>query len=132
MIQSTTLLLKIHVITGWEVPQKELMAILADQFAKKILESYPSVTPDEVEYAFRNKPIELKDWGKALNISIIDEVMVPYLEKRFEISRVEEQKKQIEHKPSQAELDQIEKEYQDFLQSDFGKALKLNDRPDCK
>lgn len=125
-MQASVLLLKIHVITGWEIPQQELMTILADQFVKKILESYPSVTPEEVEYAFRNKPIELKEWGKSMNISLIDEVMVPYLEKRFEISRIEEQRKQIEHKPSKEQLEQIDREYEAFLKTDLGKKLTEN------
>jgi hypothetical protein len=114
------LLLKIHVITGWEVPQNEMMEILVDQFKKKITESYPMINCDEIEYAFRNKPTEIKEWGKAMNISLIDEVIQPYMATRFELSKFEEQKKQIEHKP---DLAQIEKEYQDFLQTDLGKKL---------
>lgn len=118
--QAATLLVKIHVITGWEIPQKELMDILIDQFCKKILESYPKINTDEIEYAFRNKPIEIKEWGKAMNLSLIDEVIQPYLSMRFEVSKIEEQKKQIECKP---DLEQIEKEYQAFLQTDLGKKL---------
>ncbi len=114
------LLLKIHVITGWEVPQNEMMEILVDQFKKKITESYPMINCDEIEYAFRNKPLEIKEWGKAMNISLIDEVIQPYMATRFELSKFEEQKKQIEHKP---DIAQIEKEYQEFLQTDLGKQL---------
>lgn len=93
------LLLRIHVITGWSIPEGELQDILIDQFEKKLLESYPLVNPDEVEYAFRNNT-QVKDWGKAMNLSLIDEVMIPYLEKRKELSQVEEQKQpiMIEHK----------------------------------
>lgn len=116
-------LLRIHVIAGWVMPPDELMMILIDEFTKKIVESYPNVTTEEVSYAFRSESYKVKEWGKALNISLIDEVMMPYLEKRFELSRIEEQKatqKQIEHKP---DLAQIEKEYQEFLQTDLGKQL---------
>jgi hypothetical protein len=114
-------LLRIHVIAGWTMPPDELIAILVDEFSKKIVESYPNVTAEEIGYAFRSEGYKVKEWGKALNISLIDEVMIPYLEKRFELSRVEEHKaKQIEHKP---DLAQIEKEYQDFLQTDLGKQL---------
>ncbi len=119
--QASTLLVKIHVITGWEVPQKELMDILIDQFTKKILESYPLINSDEIEYAFRNKPIEIKEWGKAMNLSLIDEVVQPYIAKRYEISWIEERsKKLIENKP---DLDQIEKEYQEFLKTPLAKKL---------
>lgn len=87
------LLLKIHVITGWVLPTDDgLLNILVDQFEKKLSETYANVNADEVEYAFRNMS-GVKDWGKNMNLSLIDEVMIPYLEKRFEVSRLEEEKK---------------------------------------
>ncbi len=85
-----TLILKIHAIKGWTIPISEMMDILIDQFQKKLTESYANVTFQEVEYAFRNSGLEIKDWGKAMNLSLIDEVMIPYLEKRFEVSKMEE------------------------------------------
>lgn len=84
------LLLKISTITGWTLPISELMNILTDQFQKILLEKYENTNPQEFEYAFRNKGIEIKDWGKAMNLSLIDDVMQPYLEHRFELSRQEE------------------------------------------
>lgn len=114
-------LLRVHVITGWVMPPDELTLILIDEFTKKILESYPNVTVAEVCYAFRSGGHEVKEWGKSLNVSIIDEVMIPYLEKRFEVSKYEEQnKKLIEHKP---DLEQIEKEYQEFLNTPLARKL---------
>lgn len=85
-----TLLLKIHAIKGWTIPASEMMDILIDQFQHKLEESYANVTVAEFEYAFRNST-DVKDWGKALNLSMIDEVMIPYLENRFDLSRQEEQ-----------------------------------------
>ena len=85
------LLVKINVITGWVIPE-DTLEILVDQFRKKLNESYPNCNPDEIEYAFRNYGTVVKDWGKQMNLSLIDEVMIPYLNKRIEISRVEEQK----------------------------------------
>lgn len=87
---SKTLLLKIHTITGWTIPISELMDILIDQFKKKLSEGYKKVNISEIEYAFRNRSIDLKDWGKALNLTMIDEVMLPYLESRLELSKMEE------------------------------------------
>jgi hypothetical protein len=89
-----TLLLKLHVVTGWVIPQKELMDILIDQFALKLQESYQNVNADEMLFAFRNNP-GVKDWGKAMNLNLIDEVMMPYLERRLELSRIEETKKPL-------------------------------------
>jgi len=88
-----SLLLKIHVITGWAIPSNEIMLLFIDQFKKKAIESYPLVNTDEVEFAFRKFGIGVKDWGKSMNLSLIDEVMQPYLEMRFEISKFEESKK---------------------------------------
>lgn len=90
---SKALLLRIHVITGWLIPEKELMNILIDQFGKKILESYSNVNTEEMEHAFRIRDTSVKDWGKALNLSLIDEVMTPYLNDRYEVSKLEEQAK---------------------------------------
>ena len=62
-------LIKIHVITGWNFPQeKEFQLILKEQFRKKIMESYPLVNVIEMEFAFRNNTT-VKDWGKNMNMS---------------------------------------------------------------
>jgi len=95
------LLVKINAITGWTIPD-ETTDILVDQFRKKIAESYANCNPDEIEYAFRNYGTGVKDWGKQMNLSLIDEVMIPYLGRRLELSRLEEEKSkpihQIENK----------------------------------
>lgn len=85
-------LLKIHVITGWTIPKDELMKILLDQFIKKIKESYPNTNPEEWEYAFRNYGTTVKDWGKSMNLALIDEVMLPYLSDRKHLSHEVEER----------------------------------------
>lgn len=93
-LSSHAIILKIHAITGWIIPiSEQILDVLVEQFEKKLNESYQNVNQDEFEYAFRNKGIEVKDWGKALNLTMIDEVMIPYLERRFELSRMEESMK---------------------------------------
>lgn len=85
------ILLKINTITGWSIPTKEeYMDILVDQFQKKLDEKYRNMNEQEIEYAFRNRGLEIKDWGKALNLTMIDDVLLPYLEQRFDLSRTEE------------------------------------------
>lgn len=81
-----SLLLKIHVITGWVIPSSDLQTILVDQFQKKLMESYPNMNTEEIEYAFRNGGTTVKDWGKAMNLSLIDEVLIPYLAERQRLS----------------------------------------------
>lgn len=85
------LLLKLNFITGWALyDDPEDQEILDQQFELKLQESYPTVNLDEIEYAFRNNT-GVKDWGKSINLSLIDEVMIPYLAHRAEISKIEEQ-----------------------------------------
>lgn len=85
----SVLLLKIHVIAGWVIPQKELQDILVDQLFKKIRESYGTVNEQEFEAAFRNN-LSVKDWGKNINLVLIDTVLSEYLDRRADVSRMEE------------------------------------------
>jgi len=55
-----------------------------------LVESYPNCNTDEIEYAFRTHGSAVKDWGKQMNLSLIDEVMGIYLERRLAVSRFEE------------------------------------------
>lgn len=89
LLQGQVLLLKIHVITGWTIPENELMNILIDQFVKTLSEKYPSLNTDEIEYAFRSLGTTIRDWGKTMNLNLIDQVLVPYSDNRFQISEDE-------------------------------------------
>jgi hypothetical protein len=89
-LKCNELLLKIHVITGWNIPTDEIMDLFIDQFKKKLLESYKTVNVDEMEYAFRTFGTSIKDWGKSMNLSLIDEVMEDYLAQRREVGKLEE------------------------------------------
>lgn len=93
MMWGKTLLLKIHVITGWTIPDSDLLVILVDQFQKKLVESYHDMNTDEIEYAFRQSGTTVKDWGKAMNLSLIDEVLLPYLGERKMLSHTLEERK---------------------------------------
>lgn len=89
------LLIKLHAITGWTIPEKTIGKVLVDQFKKKLIESYPNCNTDEIEYAFRKNKTQVSNWGKNMNLSSIDEVMKPYLEERFDASRMEEHLKSL-------------------------------------
>lgn len=104
------LLLKIHVITGWVIPEAALLNILTDQFRKKLLENYAHLNVDEIEYAFRNGGTIVEDWGKAMNLSLIDAVLIPYSNQRFNLSAQEERQKAKPLEPKiykDAELDDL-------------------------
>lgn len=91
------LLLKIHVITGWVVPASKLLSILSDQFAKKLAEDYGMLNTEEIEYAFRKSGTTIQDWGKEMNLNLLDQVLLPYLNLRLAASATEEQ---IKRKPT--------------------------------
>lgn len=95
-MQSKAILVRIHVITGWTLPTDSLLNVLVDQFQKKLIESYPLINSEEIEYAFRNYGTVVKDWGKSMNLSLIDEVLIPYMDERRKASEVEERKVKVE------------------------------------
>jgi hypothetical protein len=97
IVFSKKLLLQISVITGWALPTAEILNVLIDQFQKKLIEDYSGLNVDEIEYAFR-RATNIEDWGKELNLNLIDKVLKPYKEERFEASKIEEQKAPIPEK----------------------------------
>lgn len=103
------LMVKIHIITGWVLPESSLMSIFIDQFTKKLIEDYSHLNVDEIEYAFRSIGTGVKDWGKSMNLSLIDEVLTEYVYKRFELSKIEERAKEqpIQRIYTLEELDDI-------------------------
>lgn len=136
------LLLRLSVISGWVIPQAELKNILIENLCKKLEESYPELNVNEVEYAFRNKNIGIKDWwGKSFNVALFDEVMIPYLEKRYTVSDLEQrikkpliQKVYTEEEILNQRREEIEKSFQamkkgyyPLLHSYFFEVLKDDD-----
>jgi hypothetical protein len=86
------LLLKINVITGWAVPDNDARyRVLLDQFQKQLSEKYFELNPDEIEFAFRNEGTLIEDWGKDMNLNLIDKILLKYLANRYKVSSAEEQ-----------------------------------------
>lgn len=90
------LLLNINIITGWVLPTNEYLGPLINQFLKKLQENYEMLNFEEIEFAIRNSGTIIKDWGKEMNLALIDEVLVPYSFQRFELSKIEEKIKNPE------------------------------------
>lgn len=89
-IHSQLLLTKVSVITGWKLPKDQsILTILTDQFAKKLIEDYPLLNFDEMEYAIRSKSTIVNNWGQDVNLSLIDKVLIPYSIERSDLSRGE-------------------------------------------
>lgn len=119
------LLFKIHVITGWIIPNEELYKnVLIDQLYKKLIEDYQDCSIAEIEYAFRSYGTTVKDWGKNMNLQQFDEVMIKYKNARYCLSELEEKLKidtEVKNKiPTEDEVlmmrrELIEDKYQSFL-----------------
>jgi hypothetical protein len=122
------LLLKIHVITGWVIPGNELLNILVDQFEKKLKEDYGHFNVEEIEYAFRKHGTAVKDWGKQMNLSLIDEVLIPYLHIRHEAS--ENERKRNFRAPEQRIFtdEEIQNERREHIELAF-QAMKAGKMP---
>lgn len=116
-------MVKVHVITGWVLPEKDLLHIFVDQFTKKLLEEYAHLNVDEIEYAFRSIGTSVKDWGKSMNLTLIDEVLRPYVSQRFEASRLEEIQKA---KPTQRiyTLEELDNFHREDVEAFYQRCLK--------
>lgn len=91
IIASDNLLMKVFAITGWSMPDDDILADeLSRQLSLKLKECYPNYNHLEIEFAFRNYGGTVKDWGKNFNLSLLDEVMAPYVSHRLEVSQQEE------------------------------------------
>lgn len=92
-LHANRILMKISVITGWVWPTKpEMIDMLIEELAKKMNpgEAYEFLNEEEVSNAFRNRGLDVKDWGKILNLTLIDEILIPYLDNRADLSMQEE------------------------------------------
>lgn len=91
ILHTQGIMFKVHVITGWEIPDDEFyVSVLKDQLFKKLKEDYAHVSVSEIEYAFRTYGTSVKDWGKSMNLKLFDEVMNMYLTARKVINEYEE------------------------------------------
>jgi hypothetical protein len=116
------LLLKINVITGWAVPDNDARyRVLLDQFQKQLSEKYFELNPDEIEFAFRNEGTLIEDWGKDMNLNLIDKILLKYLSNRYKVSSAEEQlmmeknKGEFDLKTSVDWRAQVEDNFQHFI-----------------
>lgn len=123
--EAKALIGRIHVISGWNVPDdKYFLQILTNEFTKLLAESYKDLNVEEIAYAVRNYGLDVKDWGKNMNLSLIDKPISEYRRVRQCLSEVEERKKpvaDIAYKPTAQELmnmrrQVVEERYQAFLQ----------------
>lgn len=123
-------------ITGWSIPGDELMTILVDQFVKHLSEKYVNLNIDEVEYAFRQYGTTTKDWGKSMNLNLVDAILIPYTNNRFLLSQDEEKLKFVpppqrlftEEELDDSAREDAERQYQLFLRGHQPQMLESDRR----
>lgn len=114
-----TLMVSISIITGWKIPDDEYyMNELLEQTILKAKESYGSLNPEEIKFAFRQNTA-IKEWGKPFNLILLDEVLQPYLRQRASINSLVSMKqvseKQLTYNTESDWRELCELNYQQFL-----------------
>jgi len=90
---------RIHVITGWNLPNnEEYLKILAEELLLKFKADFSTMNFDEIVLAFRQNGIGVKDWGKNMNLELVSSVICAYLDERLQVSADEER---VKAQPSQ-------------------------------
>lgn len=119
-IQADLLLLKIHTITGWKMPDARLMKILTEEFTIYLRSKL--VNANEVEHAFRLYSSRIdKEFGTSLSIMLISQVMEQYFDVRYSISCIEEEIKKPDINPR---IDYAGSEWRGLIQESLSKYLE--------
>jgi hypothetical protein len=88
---AANLIFKINVSTGWKMPDDAAyLNVLISEFALYLTENCSDMTFAEVSFAVRNYGLEIKDWGKSMNLSLINEPILAYRAARKVVSEIEE------------------------------------------
>lgn len=78
--------------TGWKIPEDDTtLSIIENQFKTYLTVVCPTINEVEMEHAFVANTANVKDWGKAVNLILISEVLQPYMEERRRASEIENQ-----------------------------------------
>lgn len=99
------LIKRIKVVTGWPIPElQEDRIILYQELAAHFKESWPTLNSDEIAFAVRFYGTSVENWGKDINLNLIDRCIASYYAKRKDLSKVEESKTPDPQPKPQTEL----------------------------
>lgn len=88
---ATGLLTRINQITGWRLPENEqLIKVLESEFAEYLITNLADMNSKELISAIRINGLSIIEWGKSMNLSFIDQCIIPYKSQRAEVSKMEE------------------------------------------
>lgn len=94
------LIKRIKVIAGWNIPElKEDLEILYAELYQHFCENWPTVNAEEVAFAFRKYGSEVNNWGKDINLVLLDQIIGKYMAERREIGIIEE-RQSVQEDPS--------------------------------
>ncbi len=101
-----TTLFRINAITGWKIDTNPTYQnILEEEFEKYLIENHSDLNFQEIPYAVRNYGLEIKDWGKSMNVSLLNQPIALYRGRRIELSDLESRlKDQVKENNKPAEL----------------------------
>lgn len=89
--KSFVLLTRIHIITGWNLPNdSDYIKVLGDELKIFLSTKFFDLNFEEVVFAFRTYGIGTIDWGKNMNLTLISDCLNEYLLKRYDVSLIEE------------------------------------------
>jgi len=123
------IILRIKVITGWPIPElEEERNILYAELTKHFREAWPTLNAEEVMYAIRSYTGVVKNWGKDINLALIDEALAKYYQHRQQVSLLEEQaavkRDAPQLPPAEADWKEMcEACYQEFLTGKYNLSL---------
>ena len=87
---------RIHVITGWVIPNDpDYVRILGEEFSLKLKEDFYMLNFDEIRLAYR-KLIGRQDWGKNMNLELLSDVLGAFCAERSRVSDEERKLRQVE------------------------------------
>jgi hypothetical protein len=110
-------LMRINAITGWNLPTGPSLQILINETSEYLLQNCADMNPEEIAYAVRNFSGESKDWGKNLNIPLIDESVQKYRFSRAEVSEKENKARIAIQEPQKEEKKEELADWSDSWQS---------------
>ncbi len=84
------LIVVIHAITGWKLPDDAAyLKALCLEVSLMLVEDFATLNFDEIKMAFRKNRHAVKDWGKSMNLVLISEVLGAYCTERTRIGNEE-------------------------------------------
>lgn len=99
------LMIRIHAAMGWSMPTDDVTTnALIHEFTQYVSESCGDMTPEEIAYSVRTNGVGVKEWGKNMNLALIDQCVSEYRAERARLSEAERLSSQTQGVAKKEEL----------------------------